>query len=303
MRLWRKKNPTAAREADRRRTDDRRLLERRARSYVSAYLRRGRIVAPPFCDRCGKRGTLSYYHPDPSERRSLLWLCPADRRAVAAGRFAVVPHWEWPGHVEPLPTAPRWPRFSCDADRIDAALTAVSRLPDLTPGQQREIFVAAFFRGRDLNERTQLFGCGLARLRIGTLADWAPYGISAADDVLRGWVRDELRRWERGRLEAAPRFITDEDRIAERQVIPRFASRPPRRRGRFAAEDAIGYVPRPPAHVELPKVAAAPLDERLLERVDAELVAFDRELDAILARIAGGLQPPRRDDAEEDPPT
>jgi hypothetical protein len=70
----------------------------------------------------------------------------------------------------------------------------------------------------------------------------------------------------------------------------------------LAAEDAIGYVPRPPVHIELPKVAAAPLDDTLLERVDAELVAFDRELDAILARIASGTQPrhPTVVEVEED---
>src|SRR5689334_12377558 len=83
MRQWRKKNPIAAREADQRRTDERRLLEMRARTYVSAYLRRGRIVPPPFCDRCGRRAAVSFYHPDPLERRVLLWLCADDRRAVA----------------------------------------------------------------------------------------------------------------------------------------------------------------------------------------------------------------------------
>ena len=306
MQKWRKENPAAARAADARRTDERRVLERRARSYVSAYLRRGRIVPPPFCDRCSRRATLSFYHPDPAQRRQLLWLCAADRRAVAAGRFPVVPHWEWPGHVEPLPTAPRWPRFAADAARVDAATVAVARVANLTPGQQREIFAAAFFRGADPNERRSLFGAGLAQLRRGTIAAWEPYGEPQADEVLRAWIRDEHRRWEHERVAAAPRFVTDEDLIAEREIVPRFEARLPRRRGRAFNLDAIGSVPRPPAlSPTTPAPPPRPLDESLLEALDADLAEFDRRMEAILARVDAATRPqrtpePTRDNDDDD---
>lgn len=305
MRQWRKKNPSAAREADQRRTDERRLLEMRARTYVSAYLRRGRIVPPPFCDRCGRRTTVSFYHPDPLERRVLLWLCADDRRAVAAGRFPVVPHWAWPGQIEPLPTAPRWPRFAAEPRRVDAASAAVVALANATPAQEREIFAAAFFRGADPAERRSLFGAGLAQLRSETIAMWEPYGDPRVDSILRAWIRDEYRRWERERVTAAPRFITDEDVIAERAVVPRFDSRPPRRPGRAVALDAIGSVPRPPTMTQRAPLPPRPLDESLLRRLDDELAEFDRRMEAILGRVDAATRPagsrePMRDDPDDD---
>lgn len=290
MARWRRENPVAAKQAEGRRTDERRLAERRARSYVSAYLRRGRIVPSPFCDRCGQRKALTFYHPDPMERRRILWLCESDRRAVAAAGFAVVPHWEWPGHVEPLPPAPRWDRFTpADDAWITHALRAADAVPDLRPSQRRELFASTFFRGAHRNERRMLFGSGLAALRKKTIATWSPYNDCRVDDELRLWVADEFRRWDSARIANTPRFETDEDRIAEREVRPRFTARIRRTSGN-AMSDAIGHVPRPPTLAPTPPIGTPvpPLDDALLERVDAELAAFDKELDAILARIARG---------------
>jgi hypothetical protein len=300
MARWRKTNPEAARAAEERRTDERRAAERRARSYVSAYLRRGRIVPSPVCDRCGQRKAVVFYHPDPLERRRILWLCDSDRRAVAAGGFAVVPHWEWPGHVEPLPTAPRWERFAdVGGEDVTIALRAANAVPGLTPSQWREQFATSFFRGAHRNERRALFGSGLAALRKKTIATWAPYKDPRVDDVLRLWVADEFRRWDGARRSNAPRIETDEDRIADREVRPRFTARLRRRKG--AMVDAIGIVAIPPASAfeqQRAPIVARPLDDALLERVDADLAAFDLELEAILARVAAG--PPKRTAAEED---
>jgi len=289
MARWRRENPAAARAVEERRTDERRAAERRARSYVSAYLRRGRIVPSPVCDRCGMRKAVTFYHPDPLERRSMLWLCAADRRAVAAAGFAVVPHWEWPGHVEPLPTAPRWDRFTpVDDATIALAKDASVAAGELAPSQRRELFAAAFFRGAHRDERRKLFGSGLAALRKKTIATWAPYNDPRVDDELRLWVADEFRRWDRARLTYAPRLETDEDRIADREVRPRFSARI-RRRAANAFADTIGTIARPPAPREhRAPIDAPPADDALLERVDAELEAFDRQMEAILARIARG---------------
>ena len=291
MARWRRVNPTAARLAEDRRTDERRVAERRARSYVSSYVRRGRIVPPPVCDRCGQRKLVTFFHPDPAERRRLLWLCDSDRRAVAAGGFAVVPHWEWPGHIAPLPTAPRWNRFAIAAETwIAGALRAADAIPSQQPAQRRELFTRAFFRDVHRSERRDVFGSGLAALRAKTIATWTPYNDPRVDDELRLWVADEFRRWDRARLASVPRFETDEDRIAEREVRPRFTARIRRRIGN-GMTDAIGTVPVPPPTpaTRPPSLAAArQLDDTLLERVDAELEAFDRELEAILGRIARG---------------
>lgn len=300
MAAWRREHPAAARAAEERRSDDRRVEERQARSYVSSYLRRGRIVPPPFCDRCGQQKTLTFYHPDPADCRRLLWLCASDRKAVPAGGFAVVPHWEWPGHVEPLPTAPRWERFEAAETRVATALRAASAADGVTPAQHREIFVAAFFRGSSMGERRALFGAGLAALRKKTLATWAPYREPRVDDELRSWVTEELRRWDRARARTAPKFTSDEDRIAEVEVRPRFSPRLRRRSG--TAVDAIGHVSAPPPPRAQPSAPAArTLDDALLERIDADLAAFDRDFEMILARIASG--PPVRpafDDEQED---
>ena len=254
----------------------------------------------PVCDRCGLRKPVTFYHPDPLERRRILWLCDSDRRAVAAGGFAVVPHWEWPGHVEPLPTAPRWDRFAgVEAQSLTIALRAADALPNLAPSQRREQFATAFFRGTHRNERRAIFGSGLAALRKKTIATWAPYKDPRIDDVLRLWVADEFRRWDSARLASAPRIETDEDRIAEREVRPRFTARLRRRNGKTMV-DAIGTVAMPPARTILPHHApsiARPLDDALLERVDADLAAFDLELEAILARVAAG--PPKRSASKE----
>jgi hypothetical protein len=298
MARWRRENPAQARAAEERRSDERRVEERKARSYVSAYLRRGRIVPPPFCDRCGQQEKLTFYHPDPSDRRRLLWLCVSDRRAVPAGGFAVVPHWDWPGHIEPLPTAPRWERFVAEEPRVEAALHAARTVPDVSASQRREIFAAAFFRGSNPGERRALFGAGLGAMRKKTIAAWSPYADPRVDDELRAWITDEYRRWDRARVTNAPRFITDEDRIAELEIAPRFTARF-RRRGASGVVDAIGYVPAPPAPRDLPVVPAQPLDDALLERVDADLAAFDRRLEAILARVAAG-PPKRAEPTEED---
>jgi hypothetical protein len=242
------------------------------------------------------RKPLTFYHPEPLDHRRLLWLCASDRRVVAAAGLAVVPHWDWPGHVEPLPTAPRWERFApVDDETIAIAQRASAAAGGLAPSQRRELFASAFFRGAHRDERRAVFGSGLAALRKKSIETWAPYKDTRVNDELRLWVADEFRRWDRARLAYAPRIETDEDRIAEREVRPRFPVRI-RRRSANAMPDGIGTMPRPPSALSdrrVPTVAPPPLDDALLARVDAELEAFDRQIEAILARIARG--PTKRD--------
>jgi hypothetical protein len=301
MARWRRVNPNGSRAAEARRTDDRRAEEVRARAYVASYLRRGRIVPPPTCDRCGQRAEVVPYHPDPAQRRVLLWLCRADRRAVPAGGFAVVPHWTWPGHIEPLPTAPRWERFRADETRAVTALAATAALGDVSPVVARELFAAAFFRRVQLGERRAVFGAGLRAIRERRIAQWAPYADPRIDELLRPWIAEEHRRWQRARFAAAPPFETDEDRIAERAVRPKRLARVRRAVGGKKYLEAIGRVPRPPSAsaVAIPAHAAEPLSEELLERFDAELAAFDVRLAEIMARVDQSA-PRRRDPPRAD---
>jgi hypothetical protein len=288
MARWRREHPESAKAAERRRMDDRRAEEVRARAYVASYLRRGRIVPPTTCDRCGRRAEVLPYHPDPGQRRVLLWLCESDRRAVPAANYAVVPHWTWPGHIEPLPTAPRWERFRADEARVSAALAASAALSGVSPVVGREMFAAAFFRRVEPVERRSLFGAGLRAIRDRRIEQWRPYGDARVDDLLRPWIAEEHRRWQRERAAAAPAFETDEDRVAERAIRPKRPARTRRVTGEKKHLDAIGTVPRPPSAAPRTPASAGriePLTDELLERYDAELAAFDVRLAEIMARV------------------
>jgi hypothetical protein len=299
MKKWRtsSRSRPKALACERRRNDDaRRREERRAHSYVSSYLKRGRIVPPTRCDACGGfSADLRYFHPNPAERRVILWLCPSDRRAVPASGQRVIPHWEWPGHVTPLPTRPRWPRFALEPLWRDAGESALGRVARYLrgPAEEADAFVSGFLRAAGERERHNLVGHGLGLLRVdrASLDAWSPYGDERVDGFVRRYVRDELARFARARAAAEPRHVVDEDWLWSRGVTPAYPARVRRRRrdgARSFVPDAIGDVPLPPptSTTARPHVDAAPLDDALLDRIDAAAAEHDARMAAIMDRIA-----------------
>lgn len=71
------------REASRRRPTDQHVLARRA---LNAAVRRGELVRPDRCSRCGEPGKIQGHHPDHSQPLEVIWLCPvchgAEERAA-----------------------------------------------------------------------------------------------------------------------------------------------------------------------------------------------------------------------------
>jgi hypothetical protein len=310
MRNWRNSPDEATQKKvraceARRVRDDRRAAELRARVYVWTYLRRGRLVPPTRCDACGARtAELRFYHPDPLQKRLLVWLCPSDRRAVPAARRAVIPHWSWPGHLEPLPTRPRWPRFALDAAWRDAADAALARtIAHLrSESEKADVYMSAFFRAAGEGERRRLVGHGLGLLRAApedrasiptAWASWTAYGDPRVDEYVRRFVRDTKARFARARAEVEPRFLgDDEDYVADRGVIPVFEVRLRRRRHdakRPAASDAIGFVPKPPEKkIPVPVSEQRPahaLDDAFFARLDALEAEHDARVAEIMARV------------------
>lgn len=78
------------RDASRRRPKDDRV---RARQLLNGAVRRGEVVRPDECSRCGCAGKVTGHHPDYSKPLEVVWLCypchaEEDRRAEAAARAA-----------------------------------------------------------------------------------------------------------------------------------------------------------------------------------------------------------------------
>jgi hypothetical protein len=315
MQRWRADEATAdkARACEARRVvDDRRRAERKARTYVLTYLSRGRIVPPTRCDACGARSDeLQFFHPDPNAVRLLVWLCPNDRRVVRAARRPVIPHWEWPGHVEPPPTRPRWPRFALAEVWQEAGNIALARVAAhlRSESEKADVFMSAFLRAAGDTERHNLIGHGLGLLRglddraraAAALFAWVPYGIADVDAFVRRFVLDTKARFARARAEAEPRFLADdEDYIASRGVVPVFDPRPRRRRHdsrRSIEPDAIGDVPAaPPQRPYVPPAGQRPqtLNDAFLARLDSLEAEHDARIAEIMARVAAR---PKRNEA------
>ena len=65
MREWRK---THALSPEQRQHDS-------ARSQVSVYIKRGLMVKPACCTKCGSRKRIEAHHPDYNKPREVVWLC------------------------------------------------------------------------------------------------------------------------------------------------------------------------------------------------------------------------------------
>jgi hypothetical protein len=297
MRRWRqKKNPETQKAADLRRLDERRTAELRARAYIWSYLRRGRIVAPTTCDVCGRERLLWFYHPDPEQKRLIVWLCEEHRKTVRANQIAVVRHWDWPGHLEPPPTAPRWARFTATPEQHERATRAAAAVSRLGAATQRIAYVSAFFAEDGPAVRRAVLGAGLRALRAN--APWTPYGNPEIDQQISLWVRDELARFEHERRAAEPRrdFEEEEAPDPDRQMKPRYTPR----KGRRKDITTIGSVAVPPAAAPRPAsgTPARTLDDTILDEWDARLAEHDRFMADFATRLKAGL-PSTRDREEK----
>jgi hypothetical protein len=96
QRRWRQRSPEAERGRQRDRTEEERLADK-ARAYVWTYIRRGKLIPPAVCEKCGLPKKLGFWHPRPEWPKKVLWLCAQDRKRVAATADAVSLTWVWPG--------------------------------------------------------------------------------------------------------------------------------------------------------------------------------------------------------------
>lgn len=170
----------------------------RARAYVAVYQRRGAIVPPEACERCGlglrktiyKPLTRLYaWHPDPGRQREIAWLCASCRTIVRDTREALELTWTWPG----APPAARRP-IRIREEWIDAAEERVRTRP--SQHAWMDGFLAAAARTVEM-----LYAEGARR------GDrWRPTGDDATDARLRSWALHE--RWRRAGIAAeTPRLV------------------------------------------------------------------------------------------------
>jgi hypothetical protein len=270
MRRFRKQKPELAKAIDKRRTDARRREEEAARAYVASYLRRGRIVPPAACDECGDLSDrLRPWHPDPSEKKKVAWLCPQHRRSVPAMEQPVILHWEWPGINVP-PTRPRWLRFVIDPEHVAAGLSAVRRAEIRgairTPGDRSRVFVEGFLSAAGPTITQALIAHG-----IRSKNTWSPYGDEIIDAHLRDWLERERRRRDRER-----RLVPTVE-VAE--VEPAFGPRV--RRARH--DRPVRTIPPP----QRPREIRVPLD---LDALDALIAKTNAIVDETMARVKSNLQ-------------
>ena len=103
--------------------NSRRIASKRAYSYVRSYLTRGAINPPLACEFCCKKTEelpnrkIFAWHPDPSIKREVIWVCEDCRRIIRKTRPVLRLTWIWPGKtqaaqarmVTPLPLHRRSP--------------------------------------------------------------------------------------------------------------------------------------------------------------------------------------------------
>ncbi len=235
-----------------------------ARGYVLAYRRRGLIVPPAACERCGIGERLTHWsrpvpllpwHPNPRKLREVAWLCIPCRKHVRATREPIVLTWVWPGGV---PQRPRGrpvpaPTFEIDPAWRVAAEAAAARAR--LAGLAAELFLHAFLDAAGPQVEA-LYAVGV---RAG--ATWAPLGDPVRDAALRGWVERERRRRAAGELLVEP--------------VPAWERRP--RRDHLA--------PVPPPEAERPQlIEPEPWCEPVMPTF-AVADAADQEADAFNERV------------------
>jgi hypothetical protein len=267
-----------------------------ARAFVHSYLRRGAIVPPTHCARCGTPGTarrarsergrptserpppsavgprtLHPWHPnpgpEPEQLREVAWLCTFCRRHVRATREPLVLHWTWPG----IPPAPRRPIAiePAQRDALGAAGERAAALRERLPGLADELFFSLFREaaGRNVNGH---YAQGARAAARGVV--WRPTGETELDGLLRRWIAHERTRREAEAAAGEGRRVDPADAWVRR---PRFNRRP------SASPEALA----PPREPFDEAANAARLATAFAHLEDAEAI-----VEAANARIAAALE-------------
>jgi hypothetical protein len=167
---------------------------RYALAYVDVYRKRGALLPPSACERCGiepgarprRIGAperLVPWHPDPAHVREIAWLCGHCRRYVRATREPLTLAWTWPGlpATRPRGRPPASATPANDPAWIGAGETAAAAAR--TPGLSDDLFLYTFLEAA---------GEAAVALRLqGLRADtsWAPSGHARLDGLLRAWIK------------------------------------------------------------------------------------------------------------------
>jgi hypothetical protein len=198
-----------------------------ARAHVAVYRARGLIIPPAACEGCGigerltpwSRPTpLVPWHPDPTKKTEVAWLCVRCRRHVRVAREPLTLTWVWPGGL-PLRPRGRPPQGGSRHERIVAfeiepdwrASAEAAAAPARLPGLAAELFLRALLAAAGPENVETLY-------LIGVLAGaaWTPTGDATRDAAFRAWAEQErVRR-------------SSAERLAE--VVPAWERRPRRDR-------------------------------------------------------------------------
>src|SRR2546423_1253138 len=156
----------------------------RAKMYVPAYHKRGTILPPDACERCGigerltpwsKSTPLVFWHPNPLKKREVAWLCVPCRRHIRATREPLTLTWVWPGG---LPIRPRGRLHRIEPDRTNVAIdpawcasavAATEGVASSLPGLAAELFLHAFLTAAGPENVEVLYGEG-----VQAGATWTP---------------------------------------------------------------------------------------------------------------------------------
>jgi hypothetical protein len=244
----------------------------RAKMYVAAYRRRGSIIPPDACERCGlgerltrwSRPTpLVAWHPDPSKPKEVAWLCAGCRRHVRAVREPLTLSWVWPGGV-PARLRGRPVVVEMDPVRRAAAVAAASAVAPRTSfaGLASDLFLHTFLAAAGPDVET-LYCQGA---RAGER--WTPLGNPAWDAALREWVKRE--RTERARGERVAEPAPAWERRPRRDRLPLLPPSPDEGERRPAVFDEGAQAGRMAAAMERLAEAETKADEAL-ERVQRAL--------------------------------
>ena len=169
-----------------------RNASRSAASYVREYLKRGAIAPPDACDRCACDVQISPshpirklhpWHPDPTQRQVVAWLCTECWRRLRSTREPLTLTWTWPGITSARSRkAPNLSRLAAaTAAAVDAKLS-----PAVPTSMRDSAFIGTLIAALAPGERERLYAAGsIAGPR------WRPTSESHLDALLRTWVFTE----------------------------------------------------------------------------------------------------------------